>query len=73
MKKFWNRINWKLFWRYELIVTIFLGLLYLNSIQAGRNIFPENFYVIFLIPGIFGFMILLQAHTKYIENKIKIK
>ena len=33
----------------------------------------ENFYVVFLIPAIFGIMMLMKAHTKHIETKIFIK
>lgn len=70
MKKFLKRVSWKKFFKYELITLLIIGALYANSVFQGKNIFPENFYIVFLIPVIFGFMMLLKAHTRYIENKI---
>jgi len=70
MKNFIKQINWKKFWKYELISFLIVGLLYLNSVVQGRNDFPQNFYIVFLIPAIFAFMMLLKTHTCIIEQKI---
>lgn len=67
MLKFIKRINWKKFWKYELYCFLFVGLLYVSS----QNVFPENVYTIFLIPSIFGVMLLLGAHSDYLIKKDK--
>ena len=69
MKKFFKLINWRKFWKYELYAFLILAALYANSIHAGRNIFPENLYVVFLIPAIFAVMMLLKTHTVMMEKK----
>jgi len=69
MKKFLKKIDWKKFLKYELICFGVVGALYFNSVFQGNNVFPENLYVIFLIPGIFAFMMLLKTHTVLMETK----
>ena len=64
------KINWKKFLKWELYATLFIGLLYLNSLRVGNNVFPENFFVVFLIPAIFGIMMLVKTHTKHLETKL---
>ena len=70
MKKFLKRIDWKKFLKYELISFAIVGALYLNSLYNGKNVFPENLHVIFVIPLIFAFMMLLKTHTVMMESKI---
>lgn len=65
MKDFLKVINWKKFWKYELIAILIVGVLYLNSLWQGNNIFPENLYVIALIPGLFAFMMILKTVNTY--------
>ena len=73
MKKFLKRIDWKKFLKYELISFAIVGALYLNSLYNGKNVFPENLHVIFVIPVIFAFMMLLKAHTHALEEKFNQK
>ena len=62
--------NWRKFWKYELYAFLIVGALYANSVWQGRNTFPENSYIVFLIPGLFGLMMLLKTHTVIMESKL---
>jgi hypothetical protein len=69
MKKLYKRINWKKFWKYELIAFLIIDLLYFNSVMAGRNVYPENIYIIFLAPSLFGLMMLIGAHSNTLRER----
>ena len=71
MKKFFKLIDWKKFFRYELYSFLIIGVLYLASLTRGDNIFPENLYVVFLIPGLFGVMMILKTHSVTLEQKFR--
>lgn len=70
MKKLFKRIDWKKFWKYELISFLVIGLLYFSSLMRGDNVYPENAYVLYVIPLLFAFLMLLRAHLYMREEKI---
>ena len=70
MKKFFKLIDWKRFFKYELYALLIVGALYSASLLRGDNIFPENLYVVFLITGAFGFMMIVKTHTVLLEQRM---
>jgi len=73
MKNFIKRVNWKKFWKYEFWFCVVTAALYYISVIQGVNIFPQNFYVIFVVPAIFAFMILIRAFSDYQHQKLNKK
>lgn len=71
MKEFFRHINWKKFWNWELGCFLIVVLLYINSLFKQSNTFPENIYIIFLIPALFAFMIFIKIHSEYLHTKIE--
>lgn len=66
MKKFFKRIDWKKFLRYELYSFALIVILYFNSLYQKWNIFPENIWIIPFIVIIWGFMLLLASIGPYL-------
>lgn len=62
---FFKSINWKKFFKYESFSFLILLAIYLGS----PNVYPENFYVVILIPLVFGLMMIVSSHLYYIINK----
>lgn len=62
---FFKSINWKKFFKYESFSFLILLAIYLGS----PNVYPENFYVVILIPLVFGLMMIVSSHSYYIINK----
>ena len=68
--QFFKRIDWKKFIKYEVYCFLIVTVLYVFSVARKANVFPENIYVIPLITGIFGVMMLLKSHTAFIGEEI---
>ena len=73
MKNFIKRVDWKKFWEYNFVCFLIVLGLYFISLADGMNVFPENLYVVFLIPLLFAFLMLLKAGNKYAEEKAGIR
>ena len=73
MKKFFKLIDWKKFLKYELYCILIVGALYFASVMRGDNVFPENVFVVLIIPGLFGFMMILKTHIVLLEKKMGMK
>lgn len=69
-KEFIKRVSWKKFIKYEFIFTMIISVLYVFSILRGANKFPENSYVLYLLPILFAIMMLLKAHSSLIYEKL---
>lgn len=69
MRKLFKRIDWKKFWKFELITFTIMLFLYYGSVLRGDNIFPENIYIIFFVPTLFGIMMLVSAHSNTLREK----
>ena len=69
MKKFFKLIDWKKFLKYELYCILIVGALYFASVMRGDNVFPENVFVVLIIPGLFGVMMIIKTHTVLLEKR----
>lgn len=65
MKDFLKRINWKKFSLYSIICFGFLLLLYISS----DNVYPNNFYALPVITGLFMITLLVNAYSTYLTRK----
>lgn len=66
MNTFFKSIKWTKFIKYELIALSILLILYFSS----SNKYPQNFYTIPIILGIWTFLILFSSYNTYkLKNK----
>lgn len=64
----WKKdINWKKFWRWEFGCFLVILMLYAGS----PNLFPENIYVIIIVPILFGLMMIMKACYQSFEQKYR--
>jgi len=69
MGKFKDEVDWKKFGKYTLYSFFIVAILYLASLSRGDNVFPQNLYVVFVIPVLFAIMMILNAHSHYITKR----
>jgi len=66
MKKFVRMVDWRKFFNLTYGGFIVLLMLYLVSLAAGRNVFPENVWTVFGVVVAWPMLLMVSTFSEYL-------